>query len=61
MEEVLKGIMESRSLGFGKIAQPIRVAVTGSTVSPGIFETLVLLGREKSLARMSDALRRFTQ
>jgi glutamyl-tRNA synthetase len=35
--------------------QPIRVAVTGSTVSPGLFESMELLGRETSLARLSRA------
>ncbi len=59
MEPVLKRIAEERKLGFGKVAQPIRVAITGTKVSKGIFETLALLGREKSLARMQNAIEKF--
>jgi glutamyl-tRNA synthetase len=43
-------------LAMGKIAQPVRVAVTGGAVSPGIFETLVALGRERSVNRIADAV-----
>jgi glutamyl-tRNA synthetase len=43
---------------MGKIAQPIRVAVTGSTISPAIVDTLMLLGREKTLARIDRCLAR---
>ena len=43
-------------LALGKLAQPVRVAVTGSAASPGIFETLALLGRERSVARLERAL-----
>jgi glutamyl-tRNA synthetase len=42
--------------GLGKVAQPLRVAVTGTSVSPPIDATLVLLGRERSLARIDAAL-----
>ena len=59
VESALIAMQESRDVGFGKVAQPIRVAVTGTSVSPGIFETLDLLGRERSLARMRGALDRF--
>ena len=40
---------------LGKLAQPVRVAVTGGTVSPGIFEVLDVLGRERTLARLRAA------
>jgi glutamyl-tRNA synthetase len=43
-------------LALGKLAQPVRVAVTGSAASPGIFETLALLGRERSVGRLARAL-----
>jgi glutamyl/glutaminyl-tRNA synthetase len=59
LEETLKRVAQEKSLGFGKVAQPVRVAVTGTRVSKGIGDTLVLLGREKSLARMHDAIVRF--
>ena len=42
----------------GKLYQPIRVAITGSTVSPGIFESLAALGREASITRIEAAERR---
>jgi glutamyl-tRNA synthetase len=58
LEEALRGVTERRGLGAGKLFQPLRVALTGSAVSPGIFEVLVLLGRERSLHRIDDALRR---
>ena len=50
---------EEKAVAFGKVAQPIRVAVTGTSVSPGIHDTLLLLGRERSLKRMKDALEKF--
>jgi glutamyl-tRNA synthetase len=37
---------------LGQVAQPLRVALTGSTVSPGIFEVLAILGREEALSRL---------
>ena len=42
----------------GKLFQPLRVAITGRTVSAGIFESLALLGRDESLARIDAALAR---
>ena len=42
---------------MGKVAQPLRVAVTGNTVSPGIGDTLALIGKEESLARIDAALK----
>ena len=44
-------------LGLGKVAQPIRVAVSGTSVSPPIDVTLEVLGRETTLRRLDDALR----
>jgi glutamyl-tRNA synthetase len=44
-------------LAMGKLAQPVRVAVTGGTASPGIFETLVVVGRDRTLARLDAATR----
>jgi glutamyl-tRNA synthetase len=53
---IFEAIMEERELKLGKIAQPVRVALTGGTVSPGIFETIEALGREKTLERLKRAL-----
>jgi glutamyl-tRNA synthetase len=56
LDNAVRAIAEEAGLGLGKVAQPLRAALTGRTTSPGIFDVLVLLGREESLARMGDAL-----
>ena len=48
--------MEQYELKLGKIAQPVRVALTGTTVSPGIFEIIAALGRERVLPRLDKAI-----
>ena len=57
MEEALRTQAEHHGIGAGKLFQPLRVALTGLTVSPGIFDVLALLGRERSLARIDDAVK----
>jgi len=52
LEATTKSLAEELDLGLGKLAQPMRAALTGTTKSPGIFDVLVLLGREESLARI---------
>jgi glutamyl-tRNA synthetase len=56
IEDALRGEAEQRGIGAGKLFQPLRVALTGLTVSAGIFDVLVLLGRDRSLARIDDAM-----
>jgi glutamyl-tRNA synthetase len=58
LEEALAPLPERLGVGAGKLYQPIRVAITGTTVSPGIFESLASLGREESLARIDAAIAR---
>jgi glutamyl-tRNA synthetase len=58
LEAGFRDLAAQKGLGLGKVAQPVRVAVTGSTVSPPLFETLVLLGRDESLSRIDAALSR---
>ena len=53
LEASLKAMAEELELGLGKLAQPLRAALTGRTTSPGIFDVLVLLGRDESLARIA--------
>jgi glutamyl-tRNA synthetase len=53
LEANLKAMAEDLGLGLGKLAQPLRAALTGQTTSPGIFDVLVLLGRDESLARIA--------
>ena len=55
LDEVVKKVSEQAGVGMGKVAQPVRVAATGGTVSPGIGETLELLGREETLHRLDAA------
>ena len=55
-EGAFKSVMETTGLGFGKIAQPVRVALTGTTVSPGIFEVIEVLGKERVLVRLKRAV-----
>jgi glutamyl-tRNA synthetase len=56
IETALRGVVESLDAKPNKVFQPIRVALTGTTISPGIFESLELLGREESLNRIEHAL-----
>ena len=58
LEQQLRDLAESRGVGPGKIFQPIRVAITGTTVSEGIHILLDVVGREESLARIKTAIRR---
>ena len=53
LEANLKSLAAEWGLGLGKLAQPLRAALTGQTTSPGIFDVLVLLGKEESLARIA--------
>ena len=52
LEATTKAYAEQLELGLGKLAQPMRAALTGTTTSPGIFDVLVLLGKEESLLRI---------
>ena len=56
LEEWLTAYCEAKEFGMGKVAQPLRVAVTGTTISPAIFDTLLILGKEKTLARVDRCL-----
>ncbi|MCY1045448.1 glutamate--tRNA ligase [Corallococcus sp. bb12-1] len=58
LDGVVKTVSEAASVGMGKVAQPLRVAITGNTTSPGIGETLLLVGREEALRRIDAALAR---
>ncbi len=54
IEQLVRAFAEEKELKLGKVAQPLRAAVTGSGVSPGIFEVMAALGREEALARIAD-------
>ncbi len=57
LERLFHGEAESHGLGIGKVAQPVRVALTGGTASPGIYDVVQILGREETLKRLDDAIR----
>jgi glutamyl-tRNA synthetase len=56
IEKAVEDIMDKAGLKMGKVAQPIRVAMTGGTVSPSVFELLPLIGREETVRRLKNAL-----
>lgn len=55
-DAAVRKVAEDHELKLGKLAQPLRAALTGKTTSPGIFDVLVLLGRDESLARIADQM-----
>ena len=57
LEAALRGVAESMGLTGGKVFQPLRVALTGLAVSPGIFDVLIMLGRETALSRIATAMK----
>jgi glutamyl-tRNA synthetase len=56
LEAEVRRFAEAEGLSLGKVAQPIRVALTGRTVSPSVFDMMEILGPEESLARLEDSL-----
>ena len=57
LDVALRGIAEARDLKPKAVFQPLRVAIAGTTVSPGIFESVALLGRDETLKRLDAAAR----
>jgi glutamyl-tRNA synthetase len=60
IEAAVKGVLESSGLGLGKLAQPVRIALTGDAVSPPIYETIAVVGQAETLRRMRAALSQFS-
>jgi glutamyl-tRNA synthetase len=56
LESVFVALMEAHQIKLGKIAQPVRVALTGTSVSPGIFEIITVLGKQRVLSRLRAAI-----
>jgi glutamyl-tRNA synthetase len=56
LEAAIREVAEASGVKLGKLAQPLRAALTGRTTSPGIFDVLALLGRDESLARIADQM-----
>ena len=57
LETVFLSVMEETGLKLGKIAQPVRVALTGKTASPGLFEIMEILGKNQVIARLKQSIR----
>jgi glutamyl-tRNA synthetase len=56
VEQIFRGLCDERDIGLGTIAQPTRVATTGDTASPGLFDTVYLLGRDTTASRLREKL-----
>ena len=56
LEKVFNALMAEKGIKLGKLAQPVRVALTGGTVSPGIFEVLEVMGKAKTIKRIEVAI-----
>ena len=61
LEDALRGLAGELGVGAGKVFQPLRLALTGSGASPGIFDVLLILGRERSLRRVGRAVGRIAE
>ncbi|MCS6759593.1 MAG: hypothetical protein MO852_12020 [Candidatus Devosia euplotis] len=56
IDAAMRTLAEAKGLKLGKLAQPLRAALTGRTVSPGIFEVMALIGRDEVIARLKDQI-----
>jgi len=57
LEKIFKAVIERHGIKLGDLAQPVRVAITGGTESPGIFEVLEIVGKEKAINRLKKAIK----
>jgi glutamyl-tRNA synthetase len=57
-EEQFKRLVEEEGIKMGQLAQPVRVALTGRTASPGLFDVMEVLGRERTLSRLRESVAR---
>jgi glutamyl-tRNA synthetase len=55
LEPILTGIAEENGIGFGKLAAPLRAAIAGRAVTPSVYDMMLTIGREETVARLSDA------
>lgn len=59
IEDMLRGLAEERGVGLGKVAQPLRVAICGTTISLPIFDSVEMLGKENTLRRIDNTIGKF--
>ncbi len=60
IDEALNALAKKLDIGMGKVGQPLRIAITGSAMSPGIGDTMMLVGRERTLLRIEKAIAHFS-
>lgn len=60
IENMLRGLAEGKQVGLGRVAQPVRVAICGTTISLPIFDSVQMLGKEKTLERIDNTLKKFS-
>ena len=61
IDEVLEALAKKLEIGMGKVGQPLRLAMTGTAMSPGIGDTMVLVGRDRALNRIEKAIAHFSK
>ncbi|TFG50476.1 MAG: glutamate--tRNA ligase [Candidatus Brocadiia bacterium] len=60
IETMLRSLAEEKQVGLGKVAQPLRVSICGTTISPPIFDSVNLLGKDNTLKRIDIAIKKFS-
>ncbi|MEO1455106.1 MAG: glutamate--tRNA ligase, partial [Pseudomonadota bacterium] len=55
LEQALNGLAEAKELKFGQLAAPIRAALAGRSVTPSVYDMMLVLGQDETLARLNDA------
>ena len=58
LEEVVGALAREHELGLGKLAKPLRAALSGRLSSPSVFDMMIVLGRDETIARIDDAITR---
>jgi len=61
LEELMRALAESKGVGAGKLLQPLRIALVGVSASPGIFDVMLILGRDRTIARIAAAEQRLRE
>jgi glutamyl-tRNA synthetase len=56
LEPVLTEAATAHGIGFGKLATPLRAAIAGRTVTPSVYDMMLVIGREETIARLTDAV-----
>ena len=60
IDEALENVAKTMEIGMGKVGQPLRIAMTGAAMSPGIGDTMMLVGQERTFKRIEQAIAHFS-